>query len=71
MQFLSRMHNLIRIQNCGMNSPEKLTGILQKCQDHEKKRKLWGTIIETKEKKQLNPNENLYKSLVQKEKKKT
>lgn len=52
------------------HSPEKLTGILQKCQDHERKENS-EELSETKEKKQLNPNENLHKILVQKEKKKT
>lgn len=52
------------------HSPEKLTGILQKCQDHERKENS-EELSETKEKKQLNPNENLRKILVQKKKKKT
>ena len=47
------------------HSPEKLTGILQKCQDHERKENS-EELSETQEKKPLNPNENLYKILVQK-----
>lgn len=50
------------------HSPEKLTGILQKCQDHERKENS-EELSETQEKKQLNPNENLYKILVQKKQK--
>ena len=50
------------------HSPEKLTGILQTCQDHERKENS-EELSETQEKKQLNPNENLYKILVQKKQK--
>lgn len=50
------------------HSPEKLTGILQKCQDQERKENS-EELSETKQKKQLNPSENLYKSWYRRKKK--